>query len=106
MRARYPDWAAEIDKAVQGFNKARPKDTDLALSHFAEFIAHRLDAQTRALRLAEVVAKHTRAVLVYPYDYAQPAPLLCDTAELGGDRPGIRSTAAARRKPSVISTRP
>ena len=87
MRARYPDWAAEIDKAVQGFNEARPEDTDLALSHIAELIAHRRDAQTRELRLAEAVAKHTRAVLVYPYDYAQSAPLLCDAAELAGDRP-------------------
>ena len=87
MRARYPDWAAEIDKAVQGFNQARPKDTDLALSHIAELIADRRDAQTRELRLAEAVAKHTRAVLVYPYDYAQSAPLLCDAAELAGDRP-------------------
>ena len=56
MRARYPDWAAEIDKAVQGFNQAWPKDTDLALSHIAELIAHRRDAQTRELRLAEAVA--------------------------------------------------
>ena len=87
MRARYPDWAAEIDKAVQGFNQARPKDTDLALSHIAELIADRRDAQTRELRLAEAVAKHTRAVLVYPYDHAQSAPLLCDAAELAGDRP-------------------
>ena len=59
----------------------------LALSHIAELIADRRDAQTRELRLAEAVAKHTRAVLVYPYDYAQSAPLLCDAAELAGDRP-------------------
>ncbi|MEC8675982.1 MAG: hypothetical protein VXY54_09140 [Pseudomonadota bacterium] len=87
MRARYPDWAAEIDKVVQGVNDARPDETDLALSHIAELIAHRRDAQTRELRLAEAVAKHTRAVLVYPYDHAQSAPLLCDAAELAGDRP-------------------
>ena len=87
MRARHRDWAAEIDKAVQGFNQARPKDTDLALSHIAELIADRRDAQTRELRLAEAVAKHTRAVLVYPYDYAQSAPLLCAAAELAGDCP-------------------
>ena len=49
MRARYPDWAAEIDKAVQGFNEVRPEETDLALSHIAELIAHRRNAQTREL---------------------------------------------------------
>ncbi|MEC7516474.1 MAG: hypothetical protein VX784_15010 [Pseudomonadota bacterium] len=70
MRAQYPDWAAEIDKAVQGVNEARPEDTDLALSHIEALTAHRPNAQTQELRLAEAVAKHTRAVLVYPYDYA------------------------------------
>ena len=87
MRARYPDWAAEIDKAVQGVKEARPEDTDLALSHIEALTAHRPNAQTQELHLAEAVAKHTRAVLVYPHDYAQSAPLLCAAAELAGDRP-------------------
>ena len=85
MRARYPDWATEIDKAVQGFNEAQPEETDLALSHIVVLIAHRRDA--RELRLAEAVAEHTRAVLVYPYDHAQTAPLLCAATKLAGDRP-------------------
>ena len=86
MQARYPDWATEIDKAVQGFNEVRPEETDLALSHISELIAHHRNAQTRELHLTEAVAKHTRAVLVYSFDHAQSALLLCAATKLAGGR--------------------
>ncbi len=82
MREDHPDWAAEIDAAIRGFNESEPQQTDAALTKIETLIAKRRNI----LRGEEAKTKRARATLVYPFDYARAEPLLCDAAALAETR--------------------
>lgn len=99
MRARYPDWAAEIDKEVQGVNEARPEDTDLALSHIEALTAHRRMLRHRNCawprRWRSTPARSWSIPMITP----NRRPCYAPPPNSPATAPVIGSTAAARGKP-------
>jgi tetratricopeptide (TPR) repeat protein len=85
IRAADPDWRAEVDAAIEAFNRS---DLDGAKSAFARIdalIAERraeLTMQECELRLEEARSKHAQATLFYPYESSRSEPLLTQAAEL------------------------
>ena len=85
IRAADPDWRAEVDTAIEAFNRS---DIDRAKAAFARIdalIAKRrteLSAQERELRLEEARSKHAQATLFYPFEASRSGPLLTQAAEL------------------------
>jgi tetratricopeptide (TPR) repeat protein len=85
IRAVDPDWRAEVDAAIEAFNRS---DLDGAKSAFARIdalIAERraqLTMQERQLRLEEARSKHAQATLFYPFEASRSEPLLTQAAEL------------------------
>jgi|GEM_PF-6889301 len=78
LRKVHPDWAAEINAAIEAFNA---ENFDSAKEAFAEIDA--LIAARRAeLRQEEARSKYTQAILFYPFEYSKSQPLLCDAASL------------------------
>ncbi|MEP1698564.1 MAG: hypothetical protein ABJJ69_18680, partial [Paracoccaceae bacterium] len=78
LRQQYPDWASEIDRAINAFNES---DIEGARSAFEE-IDHLITERRADLRLEQARSKHAQATLLYPSRLSQSGPLLCDAAQL------------------------
>ena len=78
LRQAHPDWKAEIDAAVEAFNKGDFGDASEAFARIDALIA----ARRAELRAEEARSKYTQATLFHPFEYSKSAPLLCEAAEL------------------------
>ena len=81
LRAKHPEWQDEINKIVQGFNSDGPEATEQAF----EDLDHLIGQSRVALNHAEASSKVARANLLYSFNVAKAAPLLCAAAHLVGD---------------------
>lgn len=86
LHQQYPDWASEIDRAINAFNES---DIEGARSAFEEIddliIERRAD-----LRLEHARSKHAQATLFHPFDFSKAVPLLCEAAELAASEVSYR----------------
>ena len=81
LRAKHPEWQDEINKIVQGFNRDGPEATEQAF----EDLDHLIGQSRVKLNQAEASSKVARANLLYSFNVAKAAPLLCAAAHLAGD---------------------
>ena len=81
LRAKHPEWQDEINKIVQGFNSDGPEATEQAF----EDLDHLIGQSRVKLNHAEASSKVARANLLYSFNVAKAAPLLCAAAHLAGE---------------------
>jgi tetratricopeptide (TPR) repeat protein len=85
IREADPDWQAEVDTAIEAFNRSDIDGAKAAFARIDALIAKRraeLSAQERELRLEEARSKHAQATLFYPFEASRSEPLLTQAAEL------------------------
>jgi len=85
IRVADPDWRAEVDEAIEAFNRSDIAGAKAAFARIDALIAERrakLIAQERELRQEEARSKHAQATLFYPFEASRSEPLLTQAAEL------------------------
>ena len=83
-----PDWRAEVDAAIDAFNRSDLPGAHAAFARIDALIAARrarLRDEEAGLRLEEARSKHAQATLLYAHQASAAEPLLAQAAELAGD---------------------